>query len=109
MESNESTQGTGNDIPYIPAATILPEITVKGVILGILLSMVLAVLRARSACRVILPVLSVVLVASRPRGLAAEIRRPTPWQLPGRESCESRPCPLPGGAPRERLAGAGCG
>lgn len=42
MESNESTQGTGNDIPYIPAATILPEITVKGVILGILLSMVLA-------------------------------------------------------------------
>ncbi len=42
MGNDASRQASGNEAPYIPASTILPEITFKAVILGIVLSMILA-------------------------------------------------------------------
>ena len=42
MTSNEPEGTTGEVTPYIPASTVLPEITVKAVILGVFLSIALA-------------------------------------------------------------------
>jgi len=42
MGNDASQQASGNEAPYISASTVLPEITFKAVILGILLSMILA-------------------------------------------------------------------
>ncbi|MCZ6834272.1 MAG: OPT/YSL family transporter, partial [Planctomycetota bacterium] len=41
-EHTTSASGDKRHEPYIPASTILPEITVKAVILGIILSVLLA-------------------------------------------------------------------
>ena len=44
--SEVTTKGSGEFTPYIPASTSLPEITVKAVILGILLSIILGAANA---------------------------------------------------------------
>jgi putative OPT family oligopeptide transporter len=46
MAEPTSADTPGSDIPYIPASQSLPEITVKALILGVLLSMVLAAANA---------------------------------------------------------------
>ena len=42
MPNNQSEGTSGDVVPYIPASTSLPEITVKAVILGVILSVTLA-------------------------------------------------------------------
>ena len=42
QQPTHESQGNGSDLPYIPSATRLPEITIKALVLGVVLSVVLA-------------------------------------------------------------------
>ena len=46
MATTEPRTAAGNEAPYVPASTILPEITIKAVILGAVLSVALAAANA---------------------------------------------------------------